>query len=160
VIHIQVPTVPPSINHAYENVNFRVGGKVRSKRRLSDAGKAYIETTKACIVMKYPDTLSMFNKDHEYIVLVNFVFQGKDKLYTKTESAASRYKKLDVSNRIKLFEDALVQATGTDDSNNFFVGAMKSWVKDSEYTDIWIYDRTLTPENPVDELITRLARST
>jgi Holliday junction resolvase RusA-like endonuclease len=116
VIHIHIPTVPISSNQAYANV--------RGRRTLTKKGKAYKNETKAYIARNFPEALKFFKPNVPYVLLIEFTFHGRDVLYSKEwpdGRAKNRYKKLDVSNRVKLFEDALADATGLDDSQNFIV---------------------------------------
>jgi Holliday junction resolvase RusA-like endonuclease len=42
------------------------------------------------------------------------------------KKAATRYKKMDTGNRLKLIHDCLAEAIGVDDSHFFALGAMKA----------------------------------
>lgn len=151
MIHILVPSVPLSVNHAYSKK--RGGGRV-----LTKAGKRYKNETKTYIARRYPQVLQFFKPDMQYIVLVEFTFKGRDTLIVKSwpSTAKSRHKRLDVTNRTKLFEDALSEATGVDDKDNFFVGVGKTWHRDFEATNVWVWSREEEPDNPIDELVRKL----
>lgn len=152
LIHIAVPSVPISANHAY------VTGRGGRGRFLSKEGKAYKNETKAYIAQHYMKELQFFRPDVPYIILVSFTFRGRETLYSATwpDEAKNRYKKLDVTNRTKLFEDAFSEATGIDDSANFFTGVGKTWTRDYETTDVWVWNREDEPDNPIDVLFRRL----
>jgi hypothetical protein len=151
MIHIAVPSVPLSVNHAYAKK--RGGGRV-----LTKAGKKYKNETKTYIARHYPEELKFFKPNSQYVVIVEFTFKGRDTLLCKGwgTGAKSRHKRLDVTNRTKLFEDALAAAVAVDDKDNFFVGVGKTWHRDYEATHIWVWNREEEPNNPIDELVRQL----
>jgi len=151
VIHIWVPSVPISVNHAY--AKGRGGIRILTKK-----GKAYKNETKTYIARYFPKELMLLKPDVPYAMLIEFTFQGRDTLCSKgwpDGKAKNRYKRLDVTNRTKLFEDALAEATGLDDSQNFTVAVSKAWHRDFECTHVWIWCRE-TEGSPLDELVARL----
>lgn len=150
MIYIEVPSVPISVNHAYAKK--RGGGRI-----LTPEGKAYKNETKTHIARAYPGAMKFFEANVPYSLVIEFTFHGRDKIMTKTwpEKTKSRYKKLDVTNRTKLFEDALAAATGLDDCQNFTVTVAKAWHRDYEMTRMWAWNRE-AERSPVDELIQRL----
>lgn len=163
MIYFRTPGVPLSVNHAYETFVTRKGKRSIPVRRLTDAGKKYKMELKTFLLQNHPQVLSYLVADRPYALLVKLTFRGREKLYNKTwdpgneNSSVDRYKRLDVSNRIKLFEDALSEATGLDDKHNFFLGAYKSWSSTDEYTEAWV--STLDgKDNPIDVLIRELSR--
>jgi hypothetical protein len=144
---MRVPSVPPSVNNAYITVH--------NKRVLTKAGREYKTETKTFIARTYPSLLKFFSKEHEYAVLIRVTFKGKEALFTKgfeTGKAESRYKKVDVTNRIKLLEDALAEATGIEDQQNFVFASVKDWSETEEFTDVWVWKRG-EESNPVDAFI-------
>lgn len=154
MIHIMVPSVPLSVNHAYAKK--RGGGRV-----LTKAGKKYKNETKTYIARTYPGALKAFRPDVQYVMLVEFTFKGRDTLHCKgwPDKAKSRHKSFDATNRTKLFEDAFSDAVGVDDKDNFFVGVGKTWHRDFEQTNVWVWNREEEPNNPIDELIRQLKSS-
>jgi hypothetical protein len=168
VIHLHFPSVPISMNHAYESVPTRMKGGKGGKgklvivRRLSDAGKSYKSSVKKHLLQTYPHLLTFFQPDVPYVLIVELTFHGREQLYNSTwgdgtkSAAKNRYKELDASNRAKLFEDALAEAVGIDDRHNFFVGVCKTWARDYEATNVWIFNREAEKDNPVDVLIRQL----
>lgn len=128
---------------------------VRNKRILTKEGARYKTETKTFIARNYPSQLTIFSKEHQYAVLVRVTFKGKDLLYNKgfaTGKAESRYKKLDATNRIKLLEDALAEASGIDDQQNFVFTIVKDWSENNEFTDVWVWQRHVE-SNPIDEFL-------
>lgn len=163
MLHFRLPSIPVSSDHAYESVVRGKGPKRITVRRLSDAGKKYKTEVKRHLLKQCPEALSFFTPNHPYLLLIQFTFKGRDTLYNKTwleedpkKRAKDRYKRLDVSNRIKLFEDALAEAVGIDDKHNFFIGVSKTWAEAYEATDVWVYNRELERDNPIDVLIKQL----
>ena len=163
MIHIRLPGIPISMDHAYESVVRGKGPKRITVRRLSDAGKRYKAEVKKHIVKHHPEALNFFMPNHPYLLVIQLTFKGRESLYNMSwleldpkKQAKSRYKRLDASNRIKLCEDALAEAVGIDDKHNFFVGMSKTWARDYEATDIWVFNRDLERDNPIDALINQL----
>lgn len=154
MIHIVIPSVPISANHAYATV--------RGRRILTTLGRAYKNETKAYIARNFPQALLFFKPNVPYTLLIEFTFKSRDTIYSKEwgegrNRAQNRYKKLDVSNRTKLFEDALANATGLDDSQNFVVAVAKTWHRDYEATNVWAWNKD-EEESPLDELIKQLKK--
>lgn len=155
MIHIVVPSVPLSVNHAYAKK--RGGGRV-----LTKVGKRYKLETKTYIARNYPTELKAFRPDEQYVLLIEFTFKSRDTLLCKgwPEKAKSRHKSFDVTNRTKLFEDAFSDAVGVDDKDNFFVGVGKTWHRDYEATRVWVWNRNEEPDNPIDALFRELKFAT
>ncbi len=167
MMYIRFPNVPPSVNAAYESHIVTKGrGPARKRialRRLSDEGKSYKSAIKKHVLQEYGQSLQFFKENVPYLIVVEFVFHGRDTLYNSTwfgddskNQAKSRYKTFDATNRTKLFEDALAEAVGIDDRHNFFVGVSKTWARDYEATNCWVFNREAEEDNPVDELFRKL----
>ena len=161
MIYLSVPGVPISTNHAYKTIRQRVGNKSISKRVLTEEGRAYKNETKAFIARTYPQLLPFFKPNVSYSLLIEFVFHGREELYCATwpEKAENRYKQLDVSNRTKLFEDALAASTGLDDRQNFNIAIAKTWHRDYASTNVWVWNRE-EEGSPIDDLIQQLKAAT
>jgi Holliday junction resolvase RusA-like endonuclease len=134
MMHFILDGVPPSTNHAY--------GQRHGKRFLTKEGKAYKTETKAHLVREYGLNIST-KKDVPYALSVVCYFT---ELQHKgwPETVDTRYKKLDASNRVKLLEDALVEALGIDDSQFFQVTVTKLLGK-KEQTLIWVWEYECPP---------------
>lgn len=147
MIYLCLPGIPPSANNAYLTVNHM--------RVLTKGGRKYKNELKSYVARHYPEELKIFVKDEPYVILVEFVFKGRDSLMSKTwpDKAADKYKKVDVTNRVKLFEDVLAEATGIDDRHNFTVCATKRWDRDHEMTNVWVWRGY---EDPLHELLQNL----
>lgn len=137
MIHIAIPGVPLSSNHAYYHVVAGKGKKKIVKRVLTTEGKKYKRETSAYIVEHYPTELLIFKKDVPYGYIIQLQFPN---LLNKgwPESAQDRYKKLDVSNRVKLFEDAAATAFGVDDKH--FLSTRFDKDEGEEYTHMWVWN--------------------
>jgi len=139
MIRLEVPTLPPSANHAYFNLP---GGRGRG---LTKKGKAYKAETVAYITRTYPEEMLFFNPKDAYLLLVCFHFKALyNKGYPKT--AKTKYKKIDLGNRLKLFEDALKDAAGIDDCQNMII-VMQKLQGDEEKTTfaMWNICKETTP---------------
>ena len=143
MIALAIPSLPPSSNHAYVNNGF--GGRMLSKQ-----GKAYKLETTSHLIRTYPSELRFFEKNVPYFVYARFYFNDiENKGYpAKTKN---RYKHLDASNRTKLFEDALKDAAGIDDSQHMLVLVEKRQ-GDPERTEVFAW-RLDNERTPIDDLI-------
>jgi Holliday junction resolvase RusA-like endonuclease len=110
MIRLEVPYLPPSTNNAYANIPGGHG------RRLTDIGRSFLLRTKTLLVQKFPAEMRIFKPNKPYVLAFRFFFEVTENKGFATGKAASRYKRLDVDNRIKLFADALKDAGGIDDS--------------------------------------------
>jgi hypothetical protein len=160
MIHIKVPSLPPSVNEAYHHVITKVKGKLTAVRKMTKEGERYTKETQTFIVQQYPSLLRLFRPDVPYTLIIECTFH-KDRVFSKTwpKVADNRYKTLDTSNRIKVFEDAFVKATGIDDRHNFFFGASKYWTEgEVEETNLWAWCPELEWD-PIHELLRTLRAS-
>ena len=136
------------MNAAYTNQR---GGKGRV---LTLKGRNYKLATTNHLVRTYPQELKYFKKDVPYALAVWFVFKDETTLLNKgyPEKAKTRYKKLDVGNRLKLFEDALADATGCDDSQHWLLTLYKS-TGSIDATHLWVWNLWDEPNNPLTNAI-------
>lgn len=144
MIRLEVPWLPPSSNHAYENM--RGGG-----RRLSTEGKKFLRETKAHLAQTYPSDLRYFRKNKPYLIVFRFHFAEFYNKTFATGKAESRYKRFDGGNRTKLLEDALKDVGNVDDSQT----VTSTWQKvhdADERTIIWAWDLE-QEETPFDALL-------
>jgi len=130
---------PPSTNKAYYNAP----GGGRRKTKLAERWQARFSGSMAQArlfsVKKLQDMAAVGAIIHLQITLfllaeevlnINWAVRyvrGKKKGQRK---AQSRYKKMDVSNRVKLVEDAVADLIGIDDRANFSVSSLKFIVGD------------------------------
>lgn len=134
MLHLYLPSVPPSANHLYRRT--RGGG-----RALSEEGRRYRLDTKTYLVRNFPAELKALKKNVPWLLIIHFTFP-KDLLLVKdypNKSANNRYKKFDVTNRVKALEDALTATTNVDDSHNWIVLIRKS-VGDTPSTHLWLHN--------------------
>jgi hypothetical protein len=133
VIHLWIPAVPVSSNHAYLTIKLPRG----SKRVLTAEGKKFKTEATAHLTQHYAFALKSMVPNKPYAIYFRFTM-AKLSNATWPESAECRYKKTDASNRLKLVEDVLADVTAVDDSHYFTVAGSK--VEGTpERTDIWIW---------------------
>ncbi len=133
MIHLSIPSLPPSSNHAYANI------RGTNKRVLTQEGKAYKIATMAHLAQTYSKELRYFKANVPYLMVIRFWFeQIRNKGYP-TE-AATLYKKIDLSNRVKLLEDAIKDVAAIDDSQNLVL-ILEKKQGSPERTDIWVWDQ-------------------
>ncbi len=147
MIHIHIPSIPPSINHAY--VRTKGGG-----RALSEEGKKYKAETADHLVRQYPTEMMFFKKNVPYLMMCHLTFKNAGLLLIKgyPKKTDNRYKKLDVSNRIKLLEDAVSRSTGVDDCHNWTV-VIRKCVGDEDSTHLWFWNLDDEPHNAITNTI-------
>jgi len=123
---IVIPELPPTANHIY------VTDWRRKMRFLTKEAEAFKKRAISLIQQERLADIGqikeMLTKNSGIVFIVRFEhFFSNDDLLNKTfglgkkDSAANRYKKMDIMNRGKLVEDALAKATGIDDSLFFRV---------------------------------------
>ncbi len=149
MIKISIPGVPISTNAAY--IKGRGG-----RRILSPEGKKYKLETKTLITTKYFKEIGFLKIDKQEPIacFVQLSMPIFNETYGQPKGAATRYKKMDVTNRQKLLEDVFSEVLGVDDANNVTVIVRK---RHSEVlqTDVmlWLPEKEASP---FDELADRL----
>lgn len=122
-LHIfTIPFLPPTSNHIYKN---KRGGGGRFLTPLAEQFKLAVKTH---LADKYLHTIMSLNPDGIYYVFFKFFMERDDvfnKGFGKKRGAKSKYNRLDISNRIKLIEDAFKDAIGIDDCQFFLIKAGK-----------------------------------
>lgn len=131
MIHIHLEGLPPSANNAY--FNHPKGG-----RTLTKEGRKYINETKSALAQAFQKQMMFFKPDRPYLVFFRFYFAAVENAGWFKGKAQSRYKKLDVSNRVKLLEDCLKEAAGVDDAQNLRIVLDK--LEGKERTEILVWD--------------------
>jgi Holliday junction resolvase RusA-like endonuclease len=136
---LDVP-MPPSVNKAYVSIG-------RGRRKLSLVGRLFKQAVKDGLAphLATDEVALTFQKENLRIKLeIHLFFKSvTNKGYPKT--AKNRYKRLDVSNRIKLLEDALFEALDIDDAHVFELVVTKSPTEEGEedFCDIVITETKL-----------------
>lgn len=139
MIKLHLDGIPPSVNNVYT--------VVRGRKILTKDGRKYITETKTHLVEKFQKEMRFFKKDVPYLIVFRMYFEAVENAGWFTGKAASRYKQIDLSNRVKLLEDCLKDAAGIDDAQNLRVVLDKQQGK--ERTEIWVWDLE-NEETPFD----------
>ncbi len=156
MIRITVPGLPPSVNNVYTSIIVKRGAKRIPIRKMTKEGEKYINETKVYIARNFSEEMKFFEKDLPYSIIIELTFLKSDILCAGwPEKAKSRYQTLDVSNRVKVFEDMFVAATGVDDNHNFSVTAAKTWNNHREEVNLWAFCRE-REQDPIYELLRKL----
>jgi Holliday junction resolvase RusA-like endonuclease len=129
-LKIALPGLPPSTNKLYEN--FRGG------RRLSTEGKRYKHKIATYIAQEFP-VLAPFKNSDAFSLKIRLEFD----IFVRTKGAKSCYKRFDVSNRIKVLEDAICESFGIDDCQVLTLEIKKCPTKGPERTVVML--RKLPP---------------
>lgn len=120
-IYIEYDELPPSSNHIYARTRF---GTVLTKQ-----AKKYAEDFSYQVIRKYLPEINQLNRNGVFSLQLRFTFPS-----LLNESAfdpnpkkrpTTLYKKIDLSNRIKLLEDCIRDALGIDDSQTFVAYQVK-----------------------------------
>lgn len=115
LLEVLIPEVGPSVNHMYFTLPHG-----RGKRVLTTEGTAFKNALHFCVTEAWKAAgLPSFRTDEMYKLEIWCRFESlRDK--------KGRFIKLDASNRIKVSEDAVMQALGVDDRQNFIVEITKT----------------------------------
>ena len=114
MIHIVYRELPPSSNHIY----FR--GTILTKK-----AREYAERFSYQVTREHLAEISGLNPNGLYALHLRFYFDSlvnesyRNPKVAPSRRAKTRYKKLDLSNRIKLLEDCVRDALSIDDSHTF-----------------------------------------
>lgn len=114
--------LPPSVNHAYVT-NKRTGARFLSKEGASFKKRFITQVNSECLAK-----IGNLDREALYCSWYCFYFSREDLLnmtYGQKGGAATRYKKMDVENRIKLVTDSFATAIGIDDCQHFEAGHTK-----------------------------------
>jgi Holliday junction resolvase RusA-like endonuclease len=115
-LRVDIPFLPPTSNHIY------VTDWRRKMRFLTKEARAFQHRFSAEVVPRYLNLISLLDVVTTYSVAYHFYFERDDvltKSFGQKDGAKSRYKKMDVENRIKLIADCFFKAIGIDDSQVF-----------------------------------------
>lgn len=138
MIHLSIPSLPPSVNDVYMTITARKGGQRITLRPLTPAGRKYKKETLAHLVKKHQPQLLQMKPDTPYVLFIRLTVANlTNKGWAKR--TASRYKRYDVSNHFKTLEDCLVDASGVDDTN-FLIVAGEKVQGDVEKSDVYIWN--------------------
>lgn len=108
---------------------------------MSAKGKAFKAKAKFHLLSTQMGELMGLSPQEPYVVLFEFYFKESITCTTfgKKGGAKTRYKKIDVSNRVKLVEDVLKDVTGVDDSNTMTLLCTKKEDLEREHTEIYLW---------------------
>jgi len=124
-LHLVIPFIPPTSNNIYVTI-WKQRRVVKSKEATAFHNRFASE-----VVPKYLPWLSKMSNSPEAIYRVTTLFYlDQWDMFNKgwfqvPKKAATRYKKMDTGNRLKLIHDCLSDAIGVDDSHFFGLEAYK-----------------------------------
>lgn len=134
-LFVKVPFIPPTSNHIY--VRGRNGKVFLSKEGAAFKTKMMSHVQQECLpqigVLQQDlaqDPLALFTIWYVFYFpteeILNMSFGALDAKGRPAKGAAvTRYKRMDISNRVKLVADAFASAVGVDDSLHFTSGESK-----------------------------------
>ena len=134
---LELPGLPPSTNQLYSNF--------RGRRVLSAEGKRYKRNVAMRVAKEFPAAGPWTNRD-PFSLKITLHFD----IHTRTKGAQNRYKKFDVSNRVKVLEDAVCESFGIDDRQVLHLEVIKCPTQGPERTVVtWrrLQDDTTPPSS-------------
>ncbi len=117
VLQFSYPVLPPSSNHIYYQGT-----------RLTKQAKEYAERFAHFMAQNYGPEINEIDPNLLYALHLRFFFPtvvNESWFATKGRKAKDKYKKFDLSNRIKLLEDCIRDAVAVDDSHTFALSQEK-----------------------------------
>lgn len=124
-LFISYPVLPPTSNHLY----FR--GTILTKK-----AREYKEAFKEHVIKNYMYQISALDPGALYGLHLRFFFPT---LINRSETAKSRYKRIDLTNRIKFLEDCLKEVVSIDDSQTFIAAQEKHHCPENPRVEITYY---------------------
>ena len=109
-LHVWVPLLPPTSNNIY------IRHPAGKGRVLSDKARKFKMRAMAAVQKEGRLALLQLQQNVPYRLHLAIFFEQVE---NKDSKAGNRYKKMDLSNRMKLIEDTLSKAVGLDDCHNF-----------------------------------------
>jgi Holliday junction resolvase RusA-like endonuclease len=139
-LRIVYPELPPTSNHIY------VRGTM-----LTQKAREYGERFAHYMAVNHLHEINKLNPDGIYSLSLHFYFPTlvnetwNNPEVKPSKRAKSRYKRLDLSNRVKLLEDCIRDALAIDDSQTFEGQQMKA--QDPKNPRVEIFVNELRPED-------------
>lgn len=138
MIHIRLPWLPPSVNELYIPVIKGSGLKRITIQVLSAPGRKFKKEAIAHLVQHCQPQMRWFKQNGTYAMLAVFGVQNlENKGWPKT--AKARYKRADVTNRMKVLEDVIAEASAVDDSA-YMISTCQKRVSETAVTDVWVWN--------------------
>ena len=131
MIHLVLPTIPPSLDAAYRPII----AKGHAMMVLTAEGRKYKTKTAAYLAKKYVLQLGALKPNKPYALYARYHMPVNNAGYPK--NAKTRYKKLDATNRIKILEDVIADVTAVDDSHHMI--SIQHKVQGEPKTEVWIW---------------------
>lgn len=125
VLRVTYPVIPPTSNKLYFNGTM-----------LTAVAREYAETFAQFMAQRHGSEVLEMNKDALYALHLRFFMHGLENAswnnpkVAPSRRAKTRYKRIDLSNRIKLLEDCIRDALDIDDSHTFAASQEKHQVPD------------------------------
>jgi Holliday junction resolvase RusA-like endonuclease len=142
MLHIIYPKLPPSSNKIYFKGTILTGEARRFKAGFSQYCTQKYLNDVAKHINPSPLTIYGVYLKFYFESLVNKTFN--DFSVPESKRAKTRYKKVDLTNRIKLLEDCVRDLIAVDDSRTFFSGQEKHQDLDNPRVEAYVYE--VSPE--------------
>ena len=132
---LEIPGLPPSTNQLYSNF--------RGRRVLSAQGKRYKRNVAMRVAKEFP-TAGPFTVEDPFSLKIALHFD----IHTRTKGAKNRYKKFDISNRVKVLEDAICESFGIDDRQVLHLEVIKCPTEGPERTTVTLRKLQIDTKQP------------
>jgi len=118
LIHIVYPEIPPTSNKLY------IRGTIKTQ-----AARIYLNQFVSTVIREHGPEINKLDPNSAYWVYLRFYFKAlQNKNWNHPDPRKrpkSRYKKIDLDNRVKIIVDSIKTAIGIDDSQIFAAGQDK-----------------------------------
>lgn len=140
MVKFDLPFFPPSTNKAYYTRHGR--------RHLSEEGKRFETEVTAYLSQHYFKECRLFKPNKPYLLYLRILTDCIENAGWPNK-CATRYKIFDVTNRVKLAEDAFKKAFGIDDSQHiaFLVHKLETKPEEPPHMQLfaWSLEEEVTP---------------
>jgi hypothetical protein len=138
MIELRLPYLPPSVNELYRPMIKGTGLKKIAILALSATGTKFKKEAVSYLVKNCQQQMRWFKPGGTYVLFAQFEIPNLENKGWPTKTA-SRYKRTDVSNRVKVLEDVIAEASAIDDSN-YMMSVSRKCVGVTPATNIWIWN--------------------
>lgn len=138
MIYFRLPYLPPSVNVLYKPLIKGTGLKKIAIVGLSTEGRKFKKEAVSYLAKNCQQQMRWFKPGGTYILFAQFEVPDLENKGWPSKTP-NRYKKADVSNRIKVLEDVIAEASAIDDSN-YMMSVSRKISGVTPATDIWIWN--------------------
>jgi Holliday junction resolvase RusA-like endonuclease len=124
--------MPPSVNSLYFTN--------KGRRTLSSEGRQYKDMIHGLVATKCRELATVSLENVRLAISYDFYFNNVETKSWLKKKSATRFRKIDISNRVKVLEDGVSESLGIDDSQFMNILLTKNETDKDEYVNIRIYN--------------------